>query len=885
MVAPRFTSLDKREAELFQGREPQIEALRARIKTPLRPDEREILLYSGVGGIGKSALARRLVRELRAAYEEPAGFLVRAKPAWAAIDVAEIWARDSLQALLQIRLQLGVTWREARFPIFDYAFARIHAERAPSSDVLKHYGLLTPDGSLVQRFAGALPMGLKDSDTLQEAAAALNELLEDIPLLNTGYKVLNRVFHGGQAVLDRTNLPLLAEIAGIGADHLERRLPEILGTDIRNAIADNDQRRPLFVVVDTLEAFHSERPQKSGIGAHDNDLALRELLWHSPGVTFLLLGRDPVEWADYEDSPLRDWSQLIRHQALNALGETEVEEVLRAFPVPETEIRARMTQGAEGLPFYLGLQLDIYSELKTVGRQPVPEDFAKGPKGVVARFISHIGPRRSEALTVLALARRFDEDLFEHLRESGDIGREVALSDILRLSLVEGDTGTGYRLHQHFRDIVRDDLARRDGTRQRRLDERLFAFWDARCQPNSVRDLSLAHEIALQEAFYHRSQDTRQALVEWLTSRWWVFFQATRLLLLGRLWEQALLTSERDSEEPEAIIAIALGNLGILLERQDDLAGAAAAQRRALAMMERVYGPDHAEVAITLGNLGILLARQDDLAGAAAVQRRALAIMERVCGPDHADVARTLGNLGNVLARQDDLVGAAEAQRRALAIKKRVYGPDHAEVARTLGNLGNVLERQDDLSGAAEAQRRALAIKERVYGPDHAEVAITLGNLGNVLEHQDDLSGAAAAQRRALAINERVYGSEHAEVAATLDNLGTVLERQDDLSGAAAAQRRALAIKERVYGPDHAEVAVTLGNLGIVLRCQDDLAGAAAAERRALAIFETVHCSEHSLVEQASRNLSRTLDALGDKEEAEALRVRADAIAAARDAS
>jgi hypothetical protein len=30
-----------------------------------------------------------------------------------------------------------MTLREARFPLFDFAFARIHAERFPSSDVLR----------------------------------------------------------------------------------------------------------------------------------------------------------------------------------------------------------------------------------------------------------------------------------------------------------------------------------------------------------------------------------------------------------------------------------------------------------------------------------------------------------------------------------------------------------------------------------------------------------------------------------------------------------------------------------------------------------------------------------------------------------------------------
>ena len=834
MVPPRQTSLDKREAELFQGREDLLELVRHRMADPLAPGDREVLLFTGVGGIGKSALARRMVRELRGAYEQADGYLATAKPAWAAIDVGEAWSSDSVTALLQIRLQLGMTWRDARFPVFDFAFARIHAERAPSSNALTHYGLLSKDGAIVQRLARSLPSGLKDSDVLQDAASGINELLEDTPLLGLGYKYLNRIFQGATVRLDKRTIPLLDEVSKLGADGLEQRLPECLGTDIKNAIRTADKRRPVFLVVDTIEGFHRDRPHTSGVGAFYNDLSLRNLIWHAPGITFLLLGRDKVEWPEHEDSPVRDWQGLVQHHPLSHLTNEEVGSILERFPVTQPELRGVMREGAAGLPFYLGLQLDIYGDLLEEGIEPEASHFAAAPHGVLTRFISHIGERRAGTLTTLAHARRFDSQLFVHLRDQPELHMgDSSLAEIARFSFVEGNSEDGYRLHQHYRDIERERLAASDPDRQAQIDRALFAYWDERCQPAGVRSLAPSHEVALQEAFYHNKFLSPAGSVGWLNERSKLFYTATRLLLLKRLLEDAVQVIEGAAGDNATVAARTMGNLAIVLADLDDLLGAKVAQERALAIIENVYGPEHAEVARNLGNLGVVLLRLDDLSGARAAHERALAINEAVYGPKHAMVAVTVTNLGNVLNRLNDLSGAKSAHERALAIMEKAYGPEHAMVAQTLGNLGLVLDRLDDLSGARAAHERTLAILEKVYGPEHAHVALALENLGLVLYRLIDLSGARSAHERALAIKEKVYGLEHAQVAQTLGNLANVLYLLDDLSGAKSAQERALAVKEKVYGPDHSDVA------------------------------------------KARKILARTLERLGETEEAVALRERA----------
>ncbi len=90
MAKPQATSLDRREAELFRGRADELALARGLWETPLSPDQRRVLLFTGIGGIGKSALARRIVRDLRDAQASASWFEV-AKPAYGAIDLGEAW--------------------------------------------------------------------------------------------------------------------------------------------------------------------------------------------------------------------------------------------------------------------------------------------------------------------------------------------------------------------------------------------------------------------------------------------------------------------------------------------------------------------------------------------------------------------------------------------------------------------------------------------------------------------------------------------------------------------------------------------------------------------------------------------------------------------------
>jgi tetratricopeptide (TPR) repeat protein len=259
-----------------------------------------------------------------------------------------------------------------------------------------------------------------------------------------------------------------------------------------------------------------------------------------------------------------------------------------------------------------------------------------------------------------------------------------------------------------------------------------------------------------------------------------------------------------------------LNQAGLYLENRGQLGEAGRALKRALAVAEKVYGPDHPEVAIRAINIGLILQDQGDLPGALKYTQRALAIDEKVYGPDHPNMARNANNIGQILQAQGDLPGALQHTRRALAIDERVYGADHPNVATLANNIGGILKAQGDMAGALQYVRRALAIDEKVYGSEHPEVATDANNIGQILQDQGDLAGALQYTRRALAIDEKVYGPDHPKVAIRASNIGRILQDQDDLAGALPYLQRALRILQATYGPDNPRTKTVSENLAIL---------------------------------------------------------------------
>ncbi|HEX6902334.1 MAG TPA: tetratricopeptide repeat protein [Thermoanaerobaculia bacterium] len=304
--------------------------------------------------------------------------------------------------------------------------------------------------------------------------------------------------------------------------------------------------------------------------------------------------------------------------------------------------------------------------------------------------------------------------------------------------------------------------------------------------------------------------------------------------------------------------------IGQVLSQKKDLDGALDETLRALQLTERALGPDHPGIAVIAGNIANILHTRGDLDGAVTYHRRALRIFE--AARNEAQASQVLANIGSTLELKGDLPGALDATRKALARTAAVFGPDHFRVGRLRRNLGMILLKMGDLDGALQESRGARQILERAPETTDPELAIMFSNLGQIFRERGDLVTALDFLQSARRLDEKTYGPEHPEVARRLQKIAGVLRDKGNLDRALTTIQQALRIDTQVSGPDQPEVARDNQTLAQILLDRGNVEEALKVCRIAISIDELHFGDRHPHVARDSETLAAILLAQGDEE-------------------
>jgi eukaryotic-like serine/threonine-protein kinase len=165
-------------------------------------------------------------------------------------------------------------------------------------------------------------------------------------------------------------------------------------------------------------------------------------------------------------------------------------------------------------------------------------------------------------------------------------------------------------------------------------------------------------------------------------------------------------------EHPDTLSA--WSNFGGALAESGDFETAERELVQVLAIRRRIS--EELVVVPTLSMLGRTLRRKGDFAGALALHREAIAIDQRVLGPDHVDtaLARYLAGLALLeLRRYDD---AGREISTALAVDRRGHPPGHSRIGEDLSALARVRTAERRVEEATALAREAVEIQTAAVG-------------------------------------------------------------------------------------------------------------------------------------------------------------------------
>lgn len=230
-------------------------------------------------------------------------------------------------------------------------------------------------------------------------------------------------------------------------------------------------------------------------------------------------------------------------------------------------------------------------------------------------------------------------------------------------------------------------------------------------------------------------------------------------------WWQRLVRVEATRDGDPRRLRDAEAALGQAALARGDWVAVEVAFSAALAA-QRMSGPEEVREEVGYHNFrGLSLERRGRHEEALAEFSHALALGQRLLGPDHPIVGTTFDNIGGVLQQRGELAAALQALQRGLAIRVAAGPPEDPEIAGSLHNIAVVHVLAGRPALAVPLLRRGLAIEAQALGPRSPVVAHTMASLGYTLLDLDLAGEAESLLARAIAAQIEARGREHPELA------------------------------------------------------------------------------------------------------------------------
>ncbi|MFI2292893.1 ATP/GTP-binding protein [Streptomyces niveus] len=437
-----------------------------------------VMVFHGVGGIGKTTLSRKLEAALAGADQRPVQW---GEPAWpkgrilpVRIDLARSAGTSFEDLVLTIRAALAELGRP--LPAFDIALRRYWETQHPGESLEEYLRR----GGLVGRFGRAMP---------QQMQSALSDVAQALLLPGTVGTAVGQVAGSliGALRERRQTVRALAGCAHL-ADLLDAEpdlealsfYPHLLAWELGQLPADKAVTP--VILLDTFEDV-GDRTHR------DLERLIQRVVWLMPNCFFVITGRSRLQWADTALQGQLDYTGPAAWPGLAPAAGSPAAPAVRpphgdsrqilvgdfspedcddhlarrltrdGAPLIHEEIRRVITGRSHGLPLYLDLSVMRFLEIRRT-RAPQSADFDHDFPALIARTLSDLTPDERHVLRSVSLLDAFDLNLAT--AAAGLAHEAPALRLIERPFVRENDFGLWpYHLHGLIRSTVRgaDDQA------------------------------------------------------------------------------------------------------------------------------------------------------------------------------------------------------------------------------------------------------------------------------------------------------------------------------------------------------------------------------------------------------------------------------------------
>lgn len=229
------------------------------------------------------------------------------------------------------------------------------------------------------------------------------------------------------------------------------------------------------------------------------------------------------------------------------------------------------------------------------------------------------------------------------------------------------------------------------------------------------------------------------------------------------IYREVLNIDEKINSKRSLKYSITLNHLGSIYYKLGKYDKAENFYKKALKVCELIEKTQHPYYATYLNNIALLYNDIQQYQKTMPLYQEALKIRRETLHESHPDIAQSLSNLGLLYYNEQQYEKAEPLYIEALEIREKSLKGNHPDIAQSLNNLALLYHKQKQYEKAKPLYEEALEIYEKSLERTHPKYSKTLSNLGLLYYNKKDYQKAKKLLQEALKSYTKVLGEEHSD--------------------------------------------------------------------------------------------------------------------------
>jgi hypothetical protein len=478
------------------------------------PDPNPVLMYYGIGGMGKSAISQEIIRNIRT---NPNNIILK-------IDFSIPEHREKSHALSFLKYQLSSKYK-IKLLRFELAYLNYWYKTNPYIPILREEIPYLEDADLTNDLLQNL--FTFDEGTIKEIMNHLSDIAEDVPLIKIIPKLLKVISKINQVKNDtsvKKKNKELSELITKDATQILSLLPHYFAEDLSDYLLKNTEKK-CFIFIDTYEELWKGSRDRGAFKFKDQ--WIKEMIKEVPFVQWIISGRENLTWK-HEDEY---WKNHISDEQVFGFDELEGIDYLFESGINEEDIQKQIFSNSN-VPDNLRLSAIKYHDIKLYHqRTPTIHDFGEIPTDLLNRFEQHLNKQEINTMYILSIPRYWGREIFNYLTNEFNTGLNLFdFNDFVSLSFITSritEEMEDWRVETNLRKAVLEYLAKNEPEILKMAQGKLVDFYKQKLNQVHYRFIpSVPNRKLIYEYLYVATCffNVNDALLEW-------FFDELRDLL------------------------------------------------------------------------------------------------------------------------------------------------------------------------------------------------------------------------------------------------------------------------------------------------------------------------------------------------------------------